>query len=96
MSVTLWEFKFRRANLAGARFEGCNLRYCDWTGANLARAEFSRSAIWDSTLVHANLTGANLRRVVLEGVELTGARYDRFTRWPAGFRPEEHGARLVE
>ncbi len=23
-------------------------------------------------------------------------RYDRFTRWPAGFRPEEHGARLVE
>jgi len=27
---------------------------------------------------------------------LKGARYDRFTRWPDGFRPEEHGARLVE
>jgi hypothetical protein len=27
---------------------------------------------------------------------IQSARYDRFTRWPAGFRPEEHGARLVE
>jgi hypothetical protein len=40
--------------------------------------------VWEY-LTLANLTHAGLR----------GARYDRATRWPAGFDPRAHGAILV-
>ena len=38
---------------------------------------------------------AKLRGVTLTGADLTGARYDHLTRWPAGFDPARHGAILT-
>jgi uncharacterized protein YjbI with pentapeptide repeats len=51
-------------------------------GANLSRADLT-----SANLTRANLTGANLA-----GANLTLARYDRYTRWPAGFIPQAHGS----
>ena len=48
----------------------------------------------DADLSGANLTGANLRdadlsRANLTGANLTGAKYDSYTTFPEGFKPEK-------
>jgi uncharacterized protein YjbI with pentapeptide repeats len=50
-------------------------------------------------LAGADLSGADLRGVDLSGAHLEGARlvgaiYNDDTRWPGGFDPHTHGARL--
>src|SRR5439155_7524193 len=62
------------------------LRNADLTGADLRGA----------SLRNADLTGADLRGASLHGAILTGARYDARTRWPPGFDPKRHGAKLVK
>jgi uncharacterized protein YjbI with pentapeptide repeats len=37
-----------------------------------------------------------LSDAILDGADVAGARYNRQTRWPAGFDPGRHGARLLE
>lgn len=74
---------FPHANLSGQNLSQANLRGADITGANLRGADLT-----GSDLRGADLTGADL-----SGAELTDAVYDRFTRWPQGFNPAEHGAK---
>lgn len=73
----------------------------DFRGANLAGSDLHGVCLIGTTLKGANLTGANLShsdlcgadmRGVLRKCTLTGASYDRATKWPAGFNPKEHGA----
>jgi hypothetical protein len=71
-------------DLHRARFVGCDFRGADLRSANLRRAR-----LWKCDLAGADLTGADLTRV-----EVMGDTYDDFTRWPAGFDPQAHGARL--
>jgi hypothetical protein len=67
----------------------------------MSRRAFARPAV---LLALAAVGAATLLRGYEDGVcgklwvggFLQCARYDRFTRWPAEFRPEEHGARVVE
>lgn len=60
------------------------LTYCSFVHARLAGTRLAGSCFRKCDLRRADLAGADLR----------GLRYDRFTRWPAGFDPVEHGAVL--
>jgi hypothetical protein len=62
------------------------LERVDFRGTVLREAEFRQSRIWE-----CDFRGANM-----EHADLTDATYDAATRWPAGFDPVEHGARLEE
>jgi hypothetical protein len=95
-ATDLREATLMRADLRGARLEGAALTGARLGGANLYGADL-RSACLDGT----DLRGTDLRRAVLEccgdarrTTEQGGARYDASTRWPEGFIPEGHGARL--
>jgi hypothetical protein len=80
------------------------LRHCVLSGANLADADLRGSDLATSNLSGANLCGADLGTARLESgtllwfpgcsAGLRAALYDRDTRWPAGFDPDAHGARL--
>jgi len=92
-------------NLAGVLMLGADLRGADLRRANLRGADLGGAKLGGADLRGADLTGSSLLGgCAVNGTEivmwreavLKGARYDRFTRWPSGFRPEEHGARLVE
>jgi uncharacterized protein YjbI with pentapeptide repeats len=63
-------------------FKQTNLQHAVLDGANVAHADFTG----------ALLQGASMRCLHLEQATLTGAVYDQYTRWPSGFKPEEHGA----
>ena len=70
-----------RANLTRANLTGADLTGADLTGADLTRANLTRANLTDAYLTGANLTRANL----------TGARGNRWTALPAGWRVDEAG-----
>jgi hypothetical protein len=81
-------------DVRGAEWLGVDLHRahfvgCDFRGADLRSANLRRARLWRCDLTGADLSDADLTRV-----DILGATYDRFTRWPAGFDPEAHGARL--
>jgi hypothetical protein len=93
----LWELgdipgrEVKGLKLAGAEWSGMILRgatfnACDFCNADLRNADLSNSCLWECDFSGAELTGANL----------SGVTYDIFTRWPDGFDPKAHGARLDE
>jgi hypothetical protein len=95
------------SNLAGADLTGADLRDAELQGTDLRRADLadanlSGAGLAGVDLSSANLKGANLTGAHLEegddfsAADLTGAVYDRHTRWPSGFDPRKHGARLEE
>jgi hypothetical protein len=52
-------------------------------------------------LAGADLSGADLRHLDLSGADLRGTKlqgaiYNDDTRWPVGFDPDQHGAKLRE
>jgi uncharacterized protein YjbI with pentapeptide repeats len=55
-----------------------------------------RADLTSANLSGACLSGADLTDAKLDGVQLSRAVYDARTRWPGEFRPEDHGAMLVE
>ena len=81
------------ANLDWAFLPGADLREADLRGAKL------RALLYYADLRNTDLRGADLRgqglgvthRGILAGTNLTGARYDRTTRWPLWFDPVAHG-----
>jgi uncharacterized protein YjbI with pentapeptide repeats len=92
-----------RADLTGVTLKGVSLKNARLRGARMVGAK-----LYEETMDGADLTGADLRGAVIRGcwltganlkdVSLTGATYDRFTRWPrpedTDFDPQAHGARL--
>jgi uncharacterized protein YjbI with pentapeptide repeats len=71
-------------DLRGRSFSGVTLTEVDLRRADLRQASFRGAFLWEVDLRGAHLAGADFR----------GAVYDEFTRWPAGFDPRKHGARL--
>ena len=80
----LFAANLKEANLTVANLEGANL-----FAANLKEADLSFTSLKDANLSDANLEGANLK-----GADLHDATYNDQTIWPAGFNPEEAGAKL--
>jgi Pentapeptide repeats (8 copies) len=97
-------------DMRGADWAGVNLTRVMLVGVDFRSASLRGACFRGANLIGANLAGADLRGADLSGAalymtedeepiclpNLQGARYDRHTRWPEGFRPEEHGARLVK
>lgn len=79
----------RRAHLVNA-----DLRHANLHGACLEGADLTGSNLTGANLTDACLDGANLTHADLTGAKLTWARFSPSTRWPAGFSPWSHGARL--
>jgi hypothetical protein len=51
--------------------------------ANLAGIDLSGAYLHNATLSRANLSGANLHRA-----DLRGAKYDKLTKFPEGYSPD--------
>ncbi|MES2462911.1 MAG: pentapeptide repeat-containing protein [Armatimonadota bacterium] len=84
------------ANLVNARLINCLLDGATLRKANLLGARIRGSSFTGADLTEANLHGADFSEAKLEGATLTGARYSSDTKWPADFRPSDHGAVLTE
>lgn len=83
----------RLVDLAGANLTLANLSGADLEEANLSQADLRQANLNWADLEAAILSGADLRRVILiSKANLSGAKYDSFTTWPAGFNPEKAGA----
>jgi hypothetical protein len=81
------------ANLREANLDDANLWGTNLEGADLRRASFRGADLREANLQHADLRGADLSCARhLTEAKLTGARYDRCTRWPEGFVPLQRGA----
>jgi CheY-like chemotaxis protein len=95
-SANLERADLREANLQGASLLGAVLRRARLQQANLRDATLYSADLWGASLSQADLRGTDLRGAIVEqanlsGALLVGARYDRQTRWPAGFDPNAHG-----
>jgi hypothetical protein len=95
----------RGACLRGADLRGGFLGYADLRDADLRGAQLAGTYLVTADLRDADLRGADLRgdgihaslnEGGLLGANLTGARYDRTTRWPRGFDPAQRGCVEVE
>lgn len=75
-----------RANLVGARL----------TGMTITRTDFSDAVLSGASFRSTRLSDIDFTRVALANIDLTAARYDCFTRFPAGFSPARHGAVRTE
>lgn len=85
----------RRANLRGAILQ-CSLLYARFDYADLSGANFTYAEIGDTSFAGCDLRGAVMLAYHLDDAIFTGARFDRHTVWPEGFRPLDKGAIEVE
>jgi len=88
------------ANLSGANLYQANLSGADLEGAKLPGAFLSGADLSGAKLPGANLSGANLSRADLNATDLSvaemgEARYDQYTKWPAGFSTKAAGVVLI-
>jgi hypothetical protein len=65
-------------------------------GADLSNTKLAGADLTGVNLKGANLGGANLEDAELTRADLGGASYNRYTRWPLGFDPQQHGAVLAQ
>jgi uncharacterized protein YjbI with pentapeptide repeats len=72
-----------------------DLQFAQFRQANLAGANLAHTALQFAQFSRANLAGANLQGAQFFFTNLTDARYDARTRWPATFNPRKHGAILT-
>jgi Pentapeptide repeats (8 copies) len=79
-STDLRDVRFGKGN-----FNDANLREANLEGAHLAGTKLNRAALSGAILRRANLEGSQLVAADLDGADLEAAKYDRRTKWPAGF-----------
>lgn len=84
------------ASLRRAHLRGASLRHACLKGADLSGASLIGADLTGANLRHARLSGANLCGAIClwneaEGLDLTGALYDRASLLPPGLRPQECG-----
>ncbi|MGD2060243.1 MAG: pentapeptide repeat-containing protein, partial [Acidimicrobiia bacterium] len=82
-----------QSNLSGADLSDARLDFADMSGCDMRGVDLSGASLVETSLWNADLRGADLSRcknIVM--ANLRRARYDRSTRWPAGFDPSSQGA----
>jgi uncharacterized protein YjbI with pentapeptide repeats len=105
--ASLISTNLQKAILTGANLRGVKVNAADLTGADLRNADFTNALFGTPDALYPYLPGPILHHADLRGANLSGpnaltladfhgARYDVYTRWPAGFDPVKHGARLVK
>jgi uncharacterized protein YjbI with pentapeptide repeats len=82
-----------RTNLRGACLRAAHLGGADLTGTDLRAADLRGAVLSDPETGSRGMPAGDAD---LHRARLRGARYDRFTRWPAGFDPGARGARLED
>jgi uncharacterized protein YjbI with pentapeptide repeats len=85
--ANLYSSDFSGCNFEGANLAGASMREAKFVGANFRNAYLGLDNLGGST----DLQGADLTDAVLEGANLTGARYDARTKFPRGFSPARAG-----
>ena len=83
---------FRAATLVRASLLGADLKEVNFAGTDLTDADLGTDNVGSAT----QLQGANLSDARLARTHLTGAHYDRLTRFPDGFDPQAAGMILVD
>jgi uncharacterized protein YjbI with pentapeptide repeats len=91
--------KLERADLRGARLVSVNLQRANLEGADLRGACLEYANLKGASLKNTDLRQAKLGEVDLSAVDLStallsGAEYSYRTKWPAGFKPHQRGAKL--
>lgn len=87
---------FMNAKMRGSSFVNARPICALFDNADLTNADFSGADIGGARFIGARLHGAIMLCKRLEQANLTGAIYDRNTRWPLNFNPEISGAILDE
>ncbi len=77
----------READLSGADLDDAYAVEADLSKANLRGASLRGANLSKANLEEADLSGCDLRGADLTTVRFYGVRYDKRTRWPAGFTP---------
>ena len=97
---------FSKAGIQKADFTGSDLRKAN-INCSTQNTNFSKADLRD-TKGFVDITGTNFNGAKLAGADFSeakvfatkptmkGATYSKLTRWPQGFDPEEHGAKLEE
>jgi uncharacterized protein YjbI with pentapeptide repeats len=94
VDANLWGANLKGANLTGANLGNANLIRANLSGANLSGAILSNAYLRDANLSGATLTNADLRYVDLSGADLIGVNltdtsYNKNTKFPDNFKPED-------
>jgi len=105
------ECDLRNTDLEGAGLQAANLTKANCAGLNFAGASMQSAKLIDADLTKtrgyndvqkADFSGSDLRGADLSSMRDFGstpnfvdAKYDRLTRWPAGFDPKDAGAVFV-
>ena len=90
--------KLVRADLRGAglvhvNLQGANLEGADLRGAFLDYTNLRGASLKNADLRQAKLAEIDLRTTFLWGADLRDAEYNYRTKWPAGFKPHQRGAK---
>jgi len=95
-SASLWGEQLEGANLSGTNLQGAYLRGAVLDGADLSRANLQGANLVGASLCSADLRGADLRNASMGNADLTGAIYDRSTRWGLRTKQKQRRCVLVE
>lgn len=68
----------------------------NFTGSILINTDFSSSDVRGADFTDTNLCGAKCKFSTYEEAIFKGALFDKYTQWPDGFDPIEHGAVLIK
>ncbi|MGV3724208.1 MAG: pentapeptide repeat-containing protein [Actinomycetota bacterium] len=95
-NANLWGEHLAGADLCGVNLRESCLRDVNLNDANLARANLQYANVTGASLRNADLRGADLREACLSNADLTGAIYDRSTRWGPRTKTERRACILVD
>lgn len=91
-STNLSYASLNNAILTNASLQYANLTRADLQGADLSGANLSCANLEMANFDSVNLCKADLRQIKDFGLQLQGATFDYWTRWPTGFDPVKAGA----
>ncbi len=81
---------FKEANMKEACLKEVIMENADFSGASLYAANLTGGDFYNAKFNNADLRWANLKDANIGGADFTGAKYNRGTKFPEGFSPEEH------